>query len=796
MRRIKQLILTLLCLSMVMTSAIGTAYADTTGYTVNAAAGQSEATLKDELYQQWANACNGKFSAEALKEFAVNLKNEYVPRVLYGITQKFTFARPSAEGMKIGLELVYKDNSKAELASVTSNGKEYKLSINMAALENTDDGKVDVEGDKGAFFGSLTHEMMHAVMFDAVSAGMLADRVWHGNGFTEYVDEFPRWFYEGICQTVGGGIEWCDALMKNYDKCSVNEQSGRENIIKWLREFYYYYKEYAQGYIACLYLGHLAGGSTDTVTADNIAKGLDAIVLDLADGYSLSQTIYRRTQGKYTSIEDLQRKFAADAYDFTIKFLDITYGGTSDINWASTGSVLAAGGLKASKLEMYRDFSGKSYYFTLDISCGGMCDNSSLLPAGRPDRTGGGNTMTKGLRRDGSINTDARKLWTETSYKEPAEPETPTKPGTGGGTVTPPSGGGGGGGTVAPPAGGGGGGGGAAVPPAETQKPEEPTQSGTTTTADLSGSTTSQGGQTTTTVDQTTADRLVETAVSGKSEEIVISAVTKNTSAALSVKSSEVALPVETLQKIADKTNADIVIKTDVAEVKLDNKAAEAVAAQTHSETAGKAETVSIAVEKVKEAAKEVHYELKVVTSEGKTISDFKGGSVSVTVNVPKSLSNKKAVCVYIDGQGNYHKVAGKLNADGTYTFTTGHFSAYAVMPEEEADAAIAAQKAAVKQIKLKLSSKLVNTKSGKKGIRLTWKNPSDIKLEGVEIYRSLKKNSGYGKKPISTPKSDKYTNTSVKSGKKYYYKARGYVTIDGEKVYTSYSGKASRTVK
>lgn len=796
MRRIKQLILTLLCLSMVMTSAIGTAYADTAGYTVNAAAGQSEATLNDELYQQWADACNEKFSAEALKEFAVNLKNEYVPRVLYGITQKFTFARPSAESMKIGLELYYNDYKKADLASVTSNGKEYKLSINMAALNKTNDGKVDVEGDKGAFFGSLTHEMMHAVMFDAVSAGMLTDRVWHVNGFTEYVDEFPRWFYEGICQTVGGGINYCSEALGYYD-LRLSEY-GKEKMTAWLNKFYWKgYEAYAQGYIACLYLGHLAGGSTDTVTADNIAKGLDAIVLDLADGYSLSQTIYRRTQGKYTSIEDLQRKFAADAYDFTIKFLDITYGGTSDINWASTGSVLAAGGLKASKLEMYRDFSGRSDYFTLDISCGGMCDNSSLLPAGRPDRTGGGNTMTKGLRRDGSINTDARKLWTETSYKEPAEPETPTKPGTGNETVTPPSGGGGGGVTVAPPAGGGGGGGGgAAVPPAETQKPEEPTQSGTTTTADLSGSTTSQGGQTTTTVDQTTADKLVETAVSGKSEEIVISAVTKNTSAALSVKSSEVALPVETLQKIADKTNADIVIKTDVAEVKLDNKAAEAVAAQTHSETAGKAETVSIAVEKVKEAAKEVHYELKVVTSEGKTISDFKGGSVSVTVNVPKSLSNKKAVCVYIDGQGNYHKVAGKLNADGTYTFTTGHFSAYAVMPEEEADAAIAAQKAAVKQIKLKLSSKLVNTKSGKKGIRITWKNPSDIKLEGVEIYRSLKKNSGYGKKPISTPKSDKYTNTSVKSGKKYYYKARGYVTIDGEKVYTSYSGKASRTVK
>ena len=105
------------------------------------------------------------------------------------------------------------------------------------------------------------------------------------------------------------------------------------------------------------------------------------------------------------------------------------------------------------------------------------------------------------------------------------------------------------------------------------------------------------------------------------------------------------------------------------------------------------------------------------------------------------------------------HKVDGALNKDGTYSFTTGHFSTYAIMSEEEA-------------------------------------NPSSIRLDGVEIYRSLKKNSGYGKKPISTPKSGKYTNTSVKSGKKYYYKARGFVTIDGEKVYTSYSGKASRTVK
>lgn len=331
-----------------------------------------------------------------------------------------------------------------------------------------------------------------------------------------------------------------------------------------------------------------------------------------------------------------------------------------------------------------------------------------------------------------------------------------------------------------------------------TTPSSDPTQSGTTTTTDLSGSTVSKGGETTTTVDQSTADKLVEKATANKSEEIVISAVTKNQSAASSTKSAEVTLPAETLSAIAEKTDADVVIKTNVAEVKLDNQAAEAIAqqAQASAETTGKAETVSIVAEKVKEEAKEVRFELKVVTSSGNVISDFKGGSISVTVNVPKSLSNKKLVCVYIDENGLKHMVDGQLNADGTYTFTTGHFSTYAIMAEEDAEAAIAEQKEAVKAAKFKLRSQIVKTKSGKKAIRITWTNPTDIKFDGVEIYRSTKKNIGYGKKPIYVSKSDKYINTAVKFGKKYYYKVRAFVTIDGEKVYTDYSYKAYRTVK
>jgi hypothetical protein len=59
----------------------------------------------------------------------------------------------------------------------------------------------------------------------------------------------------------------------------------------------------------------------------------------------------------------------------------------------------------------------------------------------------------------------------------------------------------------------------------------------------------------------------------------------------------------------------------------------------------------------------------------------------------------------------------------------------------------------------------------------------------GYEIYMSTKKSSGYKKvKTVTSAKTVKYTKSSLKKGKTYYFKVRTYRTVNGKKVYSAYS--------
>ena len=283
------------------------------------------------------------------------------------------------------------------------------------------------------------------------------------------------------------------------------------------------------------------------------------------------------------------------------------------------------------------------------------------------------------------------------------------------------------------------------------------------TTADLTPVV--KGDKAETTVDAKTADKIVDKAVENKSTKIIIDAAGNNT-----VASSEVVIPEKTVKELAEKTDADLVIKTDNGKVDLDKTALDAVAAQ-----AGNTGFVRLIIETIKSDENICHVNLKLITSNG-AVKDFNGGNVKVTINLTKELAAKDVVCVYINDNGIYTLVEGVLNADGTYTFTTGHFSEYAVMAKDEADKVIAEQlNTLIKEVNLKVRT----SKTSKKNIKAVVSGDVKALTDAgytvkYKFYRSEKKASKYVSKGEKT--ADTYINTAGKKGTKYYYKAKAMV--------------------
>ena len=70
--------------------------------------------------------------------------------------------------------------------------------------------------------------------------------------------------------------------------------------------------------------------------------------------------------------------------------------------------------------------------------------------------------------------------------------------------------------------------------------------------------------------------------------------------------------------------------------------------------------------------------------------------------------------------------------------------------------------------------------------VKLKWNKVSGTKY--YQVYRSTSKNGKY--KLIKTTKNNYFTNSKLTTGKYYYYKVRGYKTVNGTKKYTKYSYK------
>lgn len=331
-----------------------------------------------------AKAAGKTFTQSGLAGFAEEIRDNYMPKLLGDIVSALPeSAKPTVSGMQIGLKMYYEDDP--TLAYVSSNGISFQLGINLKYL-NESGGNIEMTGDLST---TIAHEMTHAVMFDATTNGMLGV-----NG----ADQFPSWFVEGTAQAIGGAINYCSELVHDV----IPKGDGAiSNWLSKLTDASSSYNSYAQGYIASMYLGYVAGGSK-AVDAPTIASGLDSIIKDIEDGYSLGQAISRKTGGKYYDLADFEDSFSKDAVQFTKDLVKAIGSGA--------GSIASPDGLAGSKDSLLGG-SKKSDYFVLDVDHQSFENNLG----GKNTYTGGGATTTGGLDKDGNVNPDAESTWGSSS---------------------------------------------------------------------------------------------------------------------------------------------------------------------------------------------------------------------------------------------------------------------------------------------------------------------------------------------------------------------------------------------
>ena len=93
------------------------------------------------------------------------------------------------------------------------------------------------------------------------------------------------------------------------------------------------------------------------------------------------------------------------------------------------------------------------------------------------------------------------------------------------------------------------------------------------------------------------------------------------------------------------------------------------------------------------------------------------------------------------------------------------------------------------------LKTPSVKLTSGSKKATIKWEKISGA--SGYEVYRATSKSGKYSKlKTITKNSTVSYVNSSLTKNKTYYYKVRAYRTVNGKKIYSSYSVAKSVKVK
>ena len=285
------------------------------------------------------------------------LQTSIVPQAVNSILSAYSPAFDYLKGSSIGIGLdIYSDPTSSTLALVEVHWKYYQsnnqvdnsmLGFRLGINTSTMGGALNFDGSADGISDAsrkelevtIVHEMMHAFMDEATTNGMIGvkDEIMDGN------EEFPSWFVEGMAQTASGGYydgnDWVNKTLGINAGTSLqdirNKLSG-DAIGSGSGE-----SEYGTGYLACMYLGYLAGGSV--VDASHIKSGLSQVLSEIIKGNSLTDVIKKLTG--YSSISDFESAFANDGAAFVQQLTAYVGNGTGGVvgNLTTNDDILSDG---------------------------------------------------------------------------------------------------------------------------------------------------------------------------------------------------------------------------------------------------------------------------------------------------------------------------------------------------------------------------------------------------------------------------------------------------------------------